>query len=73
MALTAPRPPPGRPVLTQAAVALLGAFLCSKKSDPHALALQHLGHQRGNGHVASVQGQINRFLTRKNGPRPRGY
>jgi hypothetical protein len=60
-------------VLTQATVARLGAFLRGKKSDPHALTLQDLGHQRGHRHVAGIEGQINRFFTRKNGSRPRGY
>jgi len=50
--------PPGRPGLAQAAVALLRALVGGKEGHWHAMALEHLGHQVGNAHVARVERQV---------------
>src|SRR5256885_12500112 len=50
--------PPGRPCLAQAAIALLGGLVGREKRHWHRMALEHIGHQVGNAHVARVEGQI---------------
>ena len=52
--------PPGGPVLTEGAIALLGFFVRRKKSHRHFVALQHLGNQRGCAHVTGVEGEVHR-------------
>ncbi len=58
MAFCGARTPPGRPVVTQAAIALLGAFIGRKEGDLDLRLVQNLGDLVGHPHVASVQGQI---------------
>jgi hypothetical protein len=60
MAFGTPCTPPIGPVLTQGAIALLGFFMRSKKSNLHFVSLQHLGNQRGCAHVARVERQVDR-------------
>ena len=57
------RAPPSSPVLTQAAITLLGGLMGGKKGDPHLLALQHLGNQGGHAHVAGVKSEVQRLGT----------
>lgn len=51
-------------MFAQAAVALLSRLVGGKESDPHLLALQHLGNMGGNTHMAGVKGEVNGLLAR---------
>jgi hypothetical protein len=50
--------PPWCPVLAQRAIAFFGRFVGRKESDFHVLAIQHIGNQRRDTHVASIKGEV---------------
>ncbi len=61
--LCGPSVPPGSPVVAQAAIAFLGAFVGGEKSHAYLLACENVGDQRRHGHMASIEGQIERLFT----------
>ena len=63
MTFGGPRAPPGRPVVTQAAIALPRRLIRRKEGHTYLLALQHLGDHRGNLHMARIPGEIQRLFT----------
>ncbi len=62
VALGRPRLPPRRPVVVEAVAVGLGALGGGEEGDAHVLALEHLGHQRRDAHVAGVEGQVDRLV-----------
>ena len=64
MAFLRPGFPPRRPVRAQAAVAGFGTLVSGKKSDFDVVPRQHIGHQGGHFHVASIERQVDRLAGR---------
>ena len=54
VAFSRPGLPPGCPVVVQAVAVGLRALSRGKKSDPYVLAVEHVGNQRCDAHVAGV-------------------
>ncbi len=61
--LCGPSVPPGSPVVAQAAIPFLGAFVGGEKRHAYLLACENVGDQRRHGHMASIEGQIERLFT----------
>ena len=62
VAFTPPGPPPLRPMLAQAAIALLGWLVRRKKGDLHLLAAQHISNQWSHLHMTRVKSEIQWLL-----------
>ena len=53
----------GSPVVAQAAIPFLRAFIGGEKRHAYLLACENVGDQRRHGHMASIEGQIERLFT----------